>query len=302
MLTPERVSLKGSFGLGKESLTHRQEGKILVVDDEASVRRALHSTLFSLGFDIGEASSGEEAIAICRIVRYDGVLLDINMPGKGGIETCRELGRLVPGMAILMLSVNDDQERKIEALEAGADDYVTKPFHVGELTARIRAALRRSRASAAPTEEVITVGEIEIHPARRLVQKSGHAVHLTPKEFDLLYYLIAHAGLPITHARLLHVVWGAEYANQVEYLRTFVRQLRRKLEDDAGQPKYLLTDTHVGYRFVDPAHAPSPDKSPAAPESNGAKQTATAAGFRRKHGSDNSAQPPVTGSRPAEPG
>jgi two-component system KDP operon response regulator KdpE len=241
----------------------KQEGKILVVDDEASVRRALHSTLFTLGFDIGEASSGDEAIALCRIVRYDGVLLDINMPGKGGVETCRELRRLVPGMAILMLSVNDDQERKIEALEAGADDYVTKPFHMGELTARIRAAIRRSKASAIPVEDVIRVGEIEIHPARRLVRKNGDAIHLTPKEFDLLYYLISHAGLPITHARLLHVVWGAEYANQVEYLRTFVRQLRRKLEGDAAQPKYVLTDTHVGYRFVDPAQAPKPEASAA---------------------------------------
>jgi two-component system KDP operon response regulator KdpE len=246
----------------EERLMNKQEGKILVVDDEASVRRALHSTLFTLGFDIGEASSGDEAIALCRIVRYDGVLLDINMPGKGGIETCREMRRLIPGMAILMLSVNDDQERKIEALEAGADDYVTKPFHIGELTARIRAAIRRSKASAVPAEEVIKVGEIEIHPARRLVRKNGDAIHLTPKEFDLLYYLISHAGLPITHARLLHVVWGAEYANQVEYLRTFVRQLRRKLEGDSAQPRYVLTDTHVGYRFVDPAQAPRPEMLP----------------------------------------
>ncbi len=239
----------------------RQEGKILIADDEASVRRALHSTLFTLGFDIGEASSGDEAIALCRIVRYDGVLLDIKMPGKGGIETCRELRRLAPGMAILMLSVNDDQERKIEALEAGADDYVTKPFHVGELAARIRSAIRRTKAAAVPAEETIRVGEIEIHPARRLVRKNGVAIHLTPKEFDLLYYLISHAGLPITHARLLHVVWGVEYANQVEYLRTFVRQLRRKLEDDSGQPKYVLTDTHVGYRFVDPSQAPRQESS-----------------------------------------
>jgi two-component system KDP operon response regulator KdpE len=262
VLTSERAAFELSLGRDKEVLPSRQEGKLLVVDDEASVRRALHTTLYSLGFDIGEASTGEEAIALCRIVRYDAVLLDINMPGKGGIETCRELSRLMPGMAILMLSVNDDHERKIEALEAGADDYITKPFHMRELTARIRAALRRSRASAVPGEDLITVGEIELHPARRLVQKSGHAIHLTPKEFDLLYYLISHAGLPITHARLLHVVWGAEYANQVEYLRTFVRQLRKKLEDDAANPKYLLTDTHVGYRFVDPAQAPRPDASP----------------------------------------
>jgi len=157
-----------------------------------------------------------------------------------------------------MLSVTDDHERKIEALEAGADDYVTKPFHMRELTARIRAALRRSRASAAQNDELISIGDVELHPARRLVLKLGEPVHLTPKEFDLLHYLMSHAGLPITHSRLLHVVWGSEYANQVEYLRTFVRQLRKKLEDDAGNPKYLLTDSHVGYRFIDPAQAPRP--------------------------------------------
>ncbi len=231
----------------------RQEGKVLIVDDEAALRRALHTTLYGLGFDIGEAASGEEAIALCRIVRYDAVLLDVNMPGKSGIEACAELRRLLPRVAILMLSVTDDQDRKVEALEAGADDYVTKPFHMRELTARIRAALRRARLTAAHSEETIEIGEILLHPARRLVQKTGQPIHLTPKEFDLLHYLMSHSGLPITHARLLHVVWGAEYASQVEYLRTFMRQLRRKLEDDAGNPRYLLTDSHVGYRFADPA-------------------------------------------------
>jgi two-component system KDP operon response regulator KdpE len=159
----------------------------------------------------------------------------------------------MPRVAILMLSVNDDHEAKIEALDAGADDYITKPFHMRELTARIRSSLRRSRTSSAQGEERIAIGDVELHPAKRLVLKSGEAVHLTPKEFDLLHYLMSHAGLPITHARLLHVVWGSEYANQVEYLRTFVRQLRKKLEDDAANPRYLLTDSHVGYRFVDPA-------------------------------------------------
>ena len=240
----------------KDPTPTRQEGKLLVVDDDPSVRRTLHTTLYSLGFDIGEAGTGEEAIALCRIVRYEAVLLDINMPGKDGIEACRELRRLLPRIAIIMLSVNDDHERKIEALEAGADDYVTKPFHMRELTARIRSALRRSRATSVQSDELISIGDVELHPARRLVLKSGEPVHLTPKEFDLLHYLMSHAGLPITHSRLLHVVWGSEYANQVEYLRTFVRQLRKKLEDDAGNPKYLLTDSHVGYRFIDPSQAP----------------------------------------------
>jgi two-component system KDP operon response regulator KdpE len=253
VLNTDPLSFMTNYGHGKEAPASKQEGKLLVVDDDASVRRTLHTTLYSLGFDIGEASTGEEAIALCRIVRYEAVLLDINMPGEDGIDTCRELRRLLPRIAILMLSVNDDHERKIEALEAGADDYVTKPFHMRELTARIRSALRRSRASSAQTDELISIGDVELHPARRLVMKSGEPVHLTPKEFDLLHYLMSHAGLPITHSRLLHVVWGSEYANQVEYLRTFVRQLRKKLEDDAGNPKYLLTDSHVGYRFIDPA-------------------------------------------------
>jgi two-component system, OmpR family, KDP operon response regulator KdpE len=256
MLNTDSPAFIASYSHGKEVQTSKPEGKLLVVDDDASVRRTLHTTLYNLGFDIGEASTGDEALALCRIVRYEAVLLDINMPGKSGIDTCRELRRLMPRMAILMLSVNDDHERKIEALDAGADDYVTKPFHMRELTARIRAALRRSRVVTTQTEEVIVIGDVELQPARRLVMKSGEPVHLTPKEFDLLYYLMSHAGLPITHARLLHVVWGSEYANQVEYLRTFVRQLRKKLEDDAANPRYLLTDSHVGYRFVDPAQAP----------------------------------------------
>src|SRR5271168_1381175 len=185
-LNADPSSFMTSYGHGKEVPASKQEGKLLVVDDDPSVRRTLHTTLYSLGFDIGEASTGEEAIALCRIVRYEGVLLDINMPGKDGIETCRELRRMVPRLAILMVSVNDDYERKIEALEAGADDYVTKPFHMRELTARIRSALRRSQASASYGDEVIVIGDIELDPARRLVRKTGNAVHLTPKEFDLL--------------------------------------------------------------------------------------------------------------------
>jgi two-component system, OmpR family, KDP operon response regulator KdpE len=233
----------------------REEGKVLIVDDEASVRRALHTTLLGLGFDIGEAASGEEAVELCRIVKYDAVLLDINMPGKGGIETCLELRRMRPRLAILMLSVTDDHERKAKALEAGADDYVTKPFHMRELTARIRASLRRTRATAttADSEEVIAVGDLSLHVTRRLVQKAGVTLHMTPKEFELLRYLMVNRGLPVTHARLLHAVWGAQYVGQVEYLRSFVRQLRKKLDDDAANPRYLLTENHIGYRFADPA-------------------------------------------------
>ncbi len=230
------------------------EGKVLIIDDEPSVRRSLHTTLYGLGFDIGEAASGEEAIELCRIIKYDAVLLDINMPGKSGIDTCAELRKMRPRLAILVVSVNDDYERKVKALEAGADDYVIKPFHIRELAARIRSSLRRTRTSTAlEIEDIITIGDLSLNTARRLVEKAGTVIHLTPKEFDLLHYLMANRGLPVTHARLLNQVWGAQYVGQVEYLRSFVRQLRKKLDDDAAHPRYLLTENHIGYRFVDPA-------------------------------------------------
>jgi two-component system, OmpR family, KDP operon response regulator KdpE len=157
----------------------------------------------------------------------------------------------------LMLTVRDSEDDKIDALDAGADEYITKPFHVGELTARVRSAVRRSRLAQRVSEIVITIGEIELDRERRLVKKSGAVVHLTPKEFDLLYCLMTHAGKPLTHARLLTNVWGTEYGNELEYLRTFVRQLRKKLEDDPARPKYLLTESYIGYRFSDGQALPS---------------------------------------------
>ncbi len=225
--------------------------KVLIVDDEPSIRRALRTTFGTLGFDIGEAVTGEQALPLLRASHFDVVLLDINMPGMGGIEACREIRRLFPRLAILMLTVRDNEDDKVEALEAGADDYITKPFPIRELVARVRAAVRRSHAPAENGNSVLTIGEITLDPLRRLVQKNGEAVHLTPKEFELLHHLMKHAGLPMMHARLLGAVWGPEYGNELEYLRTFIRQLRKKLEDDAAHPKYLLTDSHIGYRFRD---------------------------------------------------
>jgi two-component system KDP operon response regulator KdpE len=225
------------------------QGVILIVDDDASVRRALRTTLQTLGFMTSEASGGDEALVLARTSPYDVVLLDVNMPGMDGLETCRQLRRLLPRIAILMLTVRDSEEDKVQALEAGADDYVTKPFHIRELTARVRAAVRRAQALEDKTSATIRVGDIELDPARREVHKAGNFIHLTPKEFDLLHYLMAHAGLPITHGRLLNAVWGPEYGDEVEYLRTFVRQLRKKIEDDPGNPKYLLTHIQIGYRF-----------------------------------------------------
>jgi two-component system KDP operon response regulator KdpE len=225
------------------------QGKVLLVDDDASIRRALHTTLTALGFEIEEASSGEQAVSFVRTERYDAVLLDINMPGAGGIAVCRTLRQLAEELPILMLTVRDSADDKIDALDAGADDFITKPFHVGELVARVRSAVRRSRVAQGDSETVITIGEIKLDRERRLVRKSGAIVHLTPKEFDLLYCLMSHAGRPLTHARLLTSVWGTEYGSEVEYLRTFVRQLRQKLERDPSRPEYILTDSYIGYRF-----------------------------------------------------
>jgi two-component system KDP operon response regulator KdpE len=228
------------------------QGKVLIVDDDASIRRALHTTLSALGFEIEEASSGEQAVSFVRTERYDAVLLDINMPGMGGIAACRSLRQLAEGLPILMLTVRDSADDKIDALDAGADDYITKPFHVGELTARVRSAVRRSQVARGESETAITIGDIVLDRERRLVRKSGAIVHLTPKEFDLLYCLMSHAGKPLTHARLLTSVWGTEYGNELEYLRTFVRQLRQKLEEDPSSPEYILTDPYIGYRFKQP--------------------------------------------------
>jgi two-component system, OmpR family, KDP operon response regulator KdpE len=227
------------------------QGKVLIVDDEPSIRRALRTTFCTLGFDIAEAVTGEQALPLLRAANFDAVLLDVNMPGMGGIEACREIRRRFPRLAVLMLTVRDDEDDKVEALDAGADDYVTKPFPIRELVARVRAAVRRSHTLPNNENVAITIGEIMLDPVRRLVQKSGETVHLTPKEFDLLHYLMKHAGLPMMHARLLSAIWGPEYGNELEYLRTFIRQLRKKLEDDAARPRYLLTDSHVGYRFRD---------------------------------------------------
>jgi len=236
----------------RHSSTHSgatSHGAILIVDDDASVRRALRTTLQAVGFSTSEATGGEEALVSVCTTPFDVVLLDINMPGMDGHETCRHLRRLVPRIGILMLTVRDSEEDKVNALEAGADDYVTKPFHIRELTARVRAAVRRAQAPEDDTNIVLRVGDIELDPARHQVRKANSFIYLTPKEFDLLHYLMAHAGLPITHGRLLNAVWGPEYGDEVEYLRTYVRQLRKKIEDDAAAPKYLMTDIKVGYRF-----------------------------------------------------
>jgi two-component system, OmpR family, KDP operon response regulator KdpE len=225
--------------------------RVLVVDDEPAIRRALRPPLLELGFQLTEASRGEEALQALRAAAYDAVLLDINMPGIGGIETLRRIRAFAPRLPVLMLTVRDQEEDKVEALDMGADDYITKPFSTRELVARIRTAVRRVHAPARPEDAPIDVGEIRLEPAKRRVTKRGVAVKLTRKEFDILYCLMSRAGRVITYAKLLTAVWGADCREEVEYLRTFVRQLRKKIEDDPSNPVYLLTDVYVGYRFTD---------------------------------------------------
>jgi two-component system, OmpR family, KDP operon response regulator KdpE len=225
--------------------------RVLVVDDEPAIRRALRPPLVALGFDVTEVPRGEKAIQLLRAENYDAVLLDVNMPGIGGIETLRRIRTFAPRLPILMLTVRDGEDEKVRALEMGADDYVTKPFGIRELVARIRAAVRRVHAPVRAEESPIEIGEIRLVPARRSVTKRGQAIHLTRKEFDILHCLMSRAGRVVTYARLLTAVWGSDCREEVEYLRTFVRQLRKKIEDDPARPLYLLTDIYVGYRFAD---------------------------------------------------
>ena len=225
--------------------------RILVVDDESAIRRALRPPLLELGFQVAEAARGEEALQQMRTTTFDAVLLDVNMPGIGGVETLRRIRAFAPRLPILMLTVRDKDEEKVEALDLGADDYVTKPFSTKELIARIRAAIRRVKSPARSEDAPIEIGEIRLEPVKRNVTKRGQQVHLTRKEFDILHCLMSRAGRVVTYARLLSAVWGADCREEVEYLRTFVRQLRKKIEDDASNPIYLLTDVYVGYRFAD---------------------------------------------------
>jgi two-component system, OmpR family, KDP operon response regulator KdpE len=229
----------------------RQAIRILLVDDESAIRRALRPPLVELGFQVAEAVRGEEALQMLRSGPFDVVLLDINMPGIGGIETLRRIRAALPKLPVLMLTVRDSEDEKVNALELGADDYVTKPFSMRELIARVRATVRRARTPARPEDSPIEIGDIRLAPAQRRVTRRGQPVHLTRKEYGILHCLMTHAGQAVTSAALLTAVWGAEYREEVEYLRTFVRQLRKKIEDDPSNPVYLLTDLYVGYRFID---------------------------------------------------
>ena len=228
-------------------------GSVLVTDDDPDLRRVLRKTLDALGFEVSESANGEQAVRAVAVRQFNAILMDANMPGIGGIEACREIRKNAPRCQILMLTVRDREADKIAALDAGADDYITKPFSIPELAARLRSAVRRSATTALDSRMPISIGEIEVDPERRLVRKSGAVLRLTPKEFDLLHYLMSHAGIPIAHSKLLRAVWGEEYGQELEYLRTFMHQLRKKLETDPSAPEYLLTELHFGYRFREPS-------------------------------------------------
>jgi two-component system KDP operon response regulator KdpE len=226
-------------------------GRILVVDDDPQIRRVMRVTLTGQGYEVDDVTSGESALERIREHRFDLVLLDLNMPGMGGLETCREI-RSHSEIAIIMLTVRDTEADKVAALDAGADDYVTKPFSASELLARIRAALRRTPWTQGPAGR-FTLGAVEIDFDSRQVGSTGKRVRLTPKEFDLLHYLAAHPNKVISHRELLQAVWGPDYGDQVDYLRVVVNQLRKKIEPKPSQPTYLLTEPWVGYRlFVPP--------------------------------------------------
>lgn len=221
---------------------------ILVVDDEAQITRVLKTTLSSQGYGIRTAADGEEALDLMKSWSPDLVITDLRMPNMDGLELCRRV-RMKSRTPIIVLSVKGEETIKVEALDAGADDYITKPFSVNELLARVRAALRRGSTPEQAESPLIEVGDFRIDISARTVGVRNREVRLTPKEFDLLVYLARHAGKVITHRALLAAVWGQNSIEQPEYLRVFVGHLRKKLEPDESASRYIITEPWVGYRF-----------------------------------------------------
>jgi two-component system KDP operon response regulator KdpE len=219
------------------------------------MRRALSASLTAAGYEVEDARDGDEAIRKTREQTYDVILLDVNMPGVEGIEACRRIRPIAPAAGIVMITVSDALEDKVRALDAGADDYVTKPFLLRELLARLRALKRRIRHEPPPESEILRAGALELDATNRLLHKEGREVHLSPTEFDLLAYMMRRPGVPLEHSKLLQAIWGPEYGSELEYLRSYVRLLRKKIEADPSRPEYILTEPWVGYRFRQPSPA-----------------------------------------------
>jgi two-component system KDP operon response regulator KdpE len=219
---------------------------VLIVDDEPQIRRVMRTTLTSQSYAVLEAKTGEEALEKLRSNHPGLILLDVNLPGISGLDVCREI-RQSSDVPIIMLTVRNTERDKVQALDAGADDYVVKPFGAQELLARIRAALRRSAPEEATPAFVSD--DLKIDFAKRAVTLHGNPVRLTPKEFELLRHLVANQGKALSHRRLLQAVWGPDYGEETEYLRVFINQLRKKIEPDPRHPRYIHTDPWIGYRF-----------------------------------------------------
>ena len=226
-----------------------ENSTILLIDDEPQIRRVLRAALASQGANVIDLQSGEEALDLLRERTIDLILLDLNMPGMGGLDTCRAIrsGWDVP---IIILSVRDSDKDKVEALDAGADDFVTKPFSTDELSARIRAALRRTGIATDTTPKHVSAPGLEVDFELRRVVANGTPVRLTPTEFDILRYLVSQANKPVPHRRILQAIWGPDYGDQIEYLRVFINQLRKKIEPPGGKPTFITTEPRIGYRFV----------------------------------------------------
>ncbi len=234
-----------------------QMSNVLVVDDEYALRRTIHVALGASGFTVVEARNGEEAVEAVRRDRFNLVVLDMNMPGLGGIETCRQIRSFAPRTGIVMLTVRDGEDDKVLALEAGADDYLTKPFRFGELKARLAAVLRRLHADIDRKPSILRAGDLKLDLERHSLWQADREIRLSRKEFDLLSFLMKSQKVPLTHVEVLRGAWGPECDSELQYLRTYVRLLRRKIEDDPTRPRYLLTEPWVGYRFCDPRSDPS---------------------------------------------
>jgi len=225
-----------------------EQGRILVVDDEPQIRRVLQRSLAARGYQVQVAPGGEEALDVFRRWSPDLVITDLSMAQMNGLELCHRV-RAISRVPIIVLSVKGEERIKVEALDAGADDYVTKPFGMDELLARVRAALRRAPSAASGEMTAMATGDFHVDPEARRVIVRGQEIHLTPKEYDLLIYLISHPSKVLTHRVLLGAVWGGDYAEQTEYLRVFIGQLRKKIELDPAKPHYILTEPWIGYRF-----------------------------------------------------